>query len=95
MSKYGKSMPKQQLESRMTPKGQVTIPLAIRRKLGLKPYDHVQFDIQGDTVTIRLAPSRLARWFGSVTPLPGVDTDAKAEREAFMDGIADEAAQEL
>jgi AbrB family looped-hinge helix DNA binding protein len=38
---------------RITTKGQVTIPQAIREKLGLLPYSEVEFDIVGDSVRIR------------------------------------------
>ena len=38
---------------RLTSKGQVTIPLEIREKLGLMPLTEVEFDIVGDSVRIR------------------------------------------
>jgi AbrB family looped-hinge helix DNA binding protein len=38
--------------SRMTSKGQVTVPVEIRRKLGLKPGQAVSFDVSGDVVRI-------------------------------------------
>ena len=38
--------------SMMTSKGQVTVPVEIRRKLGLKPGQIVSFDLTGDTVRI-------------------------------------------
>jgi AbrB family looped-hinge helix DNA binding protein len=40
---------------RLTSKGQVTIPLDIRRALGLEPGTAVQFDIVGASVRIRKA----------------------------------------
>jgi AbrB family looped-hinge helix DNA binding protein len=40
---------------RLTSKGQVTIPLAIRKKLGLLPNTEVEFDIVGQSVRIRKA----------------------------------------
>lgn len=40
---------------RLTTKGQVTIPLDIRRRLGLEPGTRVEFDIVGATVRIRKA----------------------------------------
>ena len=40
---------------RLTTKGQVTIPLEIREKLGLQPGTHVEFDIVGGAVRIRKA----------------------------------------
>ena len=38
--------------SMMTSKGQVTIPVEIRRKLRLKPGQAVSFDVSGDVVKI-------------------------------------------
>jgi len=40
---------------RMTSKGQVTIPMAIRDKLGLLPNTVVEFEIVGDAVRVRKA----------------------------------------
>jgi AbrB family looped-hinge helix DNA binding protein len=40
---------------RITSKGQVTIPQAIREKLGLLPYCEVEFSIVGDSVRMRRA----------------------------------------
>jgi AbrB family looped-hinge helix DNA binding protein len=41
--------------SRLTSKFQATIPLAIRRKLGLKPGDAVVFEIENDIIIVRRA----------------------------------------
>ena len=38
---------------RLTSKGQVTIPQAIRDRLGLHPWSEVEFDVVGDSVRIR------------------------------------------
>jgi AbrB family looped-hinge helix DNA binding protein len=45
---------------RITSKGQVTIPLDIREKLGLLPNTEVEFEISGNTVRLRKVrgPSR-------------------------------------
>ena len=40
---------------RLTSKGQVTIPLVIRERLGLFPNTEVEFDVVGDSVRIRKA----------------------------------------
>jgi AbrB family looped-hinge helix DNA binding protein len=40
---------------RITSKGQVTIPQAIREKLGLLPETDVEFEIDGNAVRIRKA----------------------------------------
>ena len=38
---------------RLTTKGQVTIPLPIRERLGLQPWTEVEFQVDGDSVRIR------------------------------------------
>jgi AbrB family looped-hinge helix DNA binding protein len=40
---------------RITEKGQVTIPLEIRQKLGLLPHTEVEFEIDGNAARIRKA----------------------------------------
>jgi AbrB family looped-hinge helix DNA binding protein len=46
---------------RLTSKGQVTIPQAIREQLGLHPQTEVQFEVVGDAVQIRRANTRSGR----------------------------------
>ena len=58
---------------RLTSKGQVTIPLPIREKLGLLPDTEVEFDIVGDTVRIRKA-ARQARGRDLVAHMRGRKT---------------------
>jgi AbrB family looped-hinge helix DNA binding protein len=49
---------------RITVKGQVTIPLEIREKLGLLPHTEVEFDVDRDAVRIRKVASTRARHRG-------------------------------
>jgi AbrB family looped-hinge helix DNA binding protein len=44
---------------RITSKGQVTIPIAIREKAGLMPNTEVEFDYDGKTVRIRPARRKM------------------------------------
>jgi AbrB family looped-hinge helix DNA binding protein len=72
--------------STIGPKGQVTIPIAIRRRLGLEPGDKVSWRVENGAV--RLAPERhtLESVAGSVGPptatedLEQIIEDAKEER---------------
>jgi antitoxin PrlF len=57
-----------ELETSLTQKGQVTIPAEIRAKLGLKPKDLVRFELEGDAVKLKPAPSQLLAGFGAATP---------------------------
>jgi AbrB family looped-hinge helix DNA binding protein len=43
---------------RITSKGQVTIPMAIREKLGLLPDTEVEFEIDRDAVRVKRAAPR-------------------------------------
>ncbi len=38
--------------SSVSPKGQITIPMEIRKRLGIKSKDKVAFEVEGDTVTL-------------------------------------------
>lgn len=45
---------------RVTAKGQVTIPIEIRERLGLLPYTQVEFELADDHARIRKAKSKPA-----------------------------------
>jgi AbrB family looped-hinge helix DNA binding protein len=45
---------------RITSKGQVTIPIEVREKLGLLPNTEVDFEIRGQTVRLVRAPAKRA-----------------------------------
>jgi AbrB family looped-hinge helix DNA binding protein len=49
---------------RITSKGQVTIPIEIRERLGLLPNCEVEFEVEGNAVRIRKARGRRARGRG-------------------------------
>jgi antitoxin PrlF len=59
------------LQSRMTSKGQVTIPAELRRELGLEPGDRVEFVRDNGSIQVRKAESIVRKLAGSVTPPPG------------------------
>jgi antitoxin PrlF len=82
-----------ELETTMTQKGQVTIPVEIRTRLGLKPKDRILFEVEGDEVKLRPAPSKILRGYGSIAPR--TTESILKEREAFEQGVAEEVAQEL
>lgn len=42
---------------RITSKSQTTVPLAVRRALGVGPGDAIGYEITGDRVTLRRAPT--------------------------------------
>jgi AbrB family looped-hinge helix DNA binding protein len=57
-------------ESSLTSKGQVTIPAALRRRLGLQPGDRVAFVEEHGEVVLRRVETRIEAAFGLVKP-PG------------------------
>ena len=82
-----------ELETKMTQKGQVTIPAEIRNKLGLKPKDVVRFEIKGDEVKLKPATSCLLEGFGAVAPTQKPENWGKV-REDMEAAMADEVAAE-
>jgi AbrB family looped-hinge helix DNA binding protein len=59
-----------ELLATVTSKGQVTLPVEVQRRLGIKPRDKVAFaiDTETDQVTLRPATFAIDTVFGSVTP---------------------------
>jgi AbrB family looped-hinge helix DNA binding protein len=55
--------------SSVSPKGQITIPLAIRRQLGIKPKDRVAFRLNDGQVTIAAAENAFLAAGGSLPAL--------------------------
>lgn len=82
-----------ELETTVTQKGQVTIPLQIRRLMGLEPHDRVRFVVEGDAVRITKASSQLLKWYKSVPPRNKPE-DFRAVREEFERGVAEEVVSE-
>jgi len=83
----------QQFETTVTEKGQVTIPLEIRRLMGLHPHDKVAFEMEGDVVKIRRASSKLLQGYGAVTP-KNKPEHLRELRESFEKGVAEEVTSE-
>ena len=78
--------------TKMTDKGQVTIPIELRRELGFEGGDKFMVVRQGDGVMIRPAVSVAQRTAGILSkyrlPRP---LSIEEEREAFERGLAEEA----
>jgi antitoxin PrlF len=65
---------------RLTSKGQVTIPLAIRKRLGLLPNTEIEFDVVDQSVRIRKAKKQsrgreIVEHLRGRAPKPGMTTD--------------------
>ena len=59
---------------RVTSKGQVTIPQALREKAGLLPHSEVEFELDGDAVRIRKARKSSRRGDALVDRMRGTST---------------------
>ena len=73
----------------LTSKSQVTIPLAARKALGLKPRDKVTFHIEGNVVRIERARSGIDATAGIISPLNRPE-DWRRVRDEFERAVADE-----
>ena len=63
------SITTQEFESSISSKGQVTIPLALRKKLGVKAKDKIVFRVEADEIRLAPAHSSLEDVYQSVTRL--------------------------
>jgi len=76
--------------STITAKGQVTIPVSIRKKYGLCTNDRVDFIVEGDKIV--LIPVKTLRDFrGSVTGTG----DPEKERQAAKEGVSRRTIEEM
>lgn len=71
---------------RVTTKGQVTIPLEIREKLGIFPGTEVEFVVRGDSVRLIKNTSRSKKGRGAaiVARLIGKGTDRRLTTDEIM-----------
>ena len=79
---------------RLTSKGQVTVPIEIRKQLGIKPGEKVVFRVLDDRVELAAAPMNLADAFGSVQPLQRPE-DFEALRETALAEHSDKVLREM
>ncbi len=73
----------------MTSKGQLTVPLEVRRKLGLQPGDKVQFTLQSDGALLR--PERkhgIEALFGMLSGT-GIHMTVEEMHEAAVDDVVE------
>ncbi|MBI4319588.1 MAG: AbrB/MazE/SpoVT family DNA-binding domain-containing protein [Chloroflexi bacterium] len=78
----------------MTRKGQVTIPVNIRRSLGLAPGDKVAFVVDQGEVKVRPVKSAVERSFGAVRARNRPEDFQELERLA-EEAIAEDAVRPL
>lgn len=74
----------------ITTRGQVTVPVEVRRRLGLKPHDKVAFTIDDAEVRLRPVAFSLESVFGSVEPLSTTTDLKQIERDAWEEKVGHE-----
>lgn len=82
-------------QSRVTQKGQVTIPAELRKELGIKPKDRVRFIHENGRIVVERVESVVAKVAGAVPPLPDSPLTAEELREQFEVAVAEEVTREL
>ncbi len=80
--------------TRVTSKGQVTIPVEIRRALGIQPRDRVEFSLTDGVATVSKAESVVVRLGGSVK-WTGRPIDIKKLRREFEEAMARNVRREM
>ena len=80
MSAHSKPIPAPSFLAKVTSKGQVTVPVEIRRFLGLKPGEHLRFEQQPDGIRLvrDAAENPFEKWRGIGTGFPGMGKGRKA-----------------
>jgi antitoxin PrlF len=76
--------------SSVTTKGQVTIPVEIRRLLGVRPHDKVAFRVEGDRISIT-RPTSVIEQTAGIFKSDAPPQTAEALRAAAEEAIAQEA----
>jgi AbrB family looped-hinge helix DNA binding protein len=70
--------------SKITSKGQVTIPRQVREKLKTKAGDFIAFDLKGDTVSIRRVAAFDRQWHAALSGTLE-EWSSPEDQEAFRD----------
>jgi len=78
----------------MTQKGQITIPVAIRNILGLKPSSRLIFSIEKESIVAQPVKVDLLSLYGSLKTKNKKTADLKKIRKVVLKKIAENAAQE-
>lgn len=72
-----------QEKSKITSKGQITLPIAIRKRLGLREGDHVVFDVDEGGV-VKLRPERDENRFGKYRGVGVGELKRKADVDKWL-----------
>ncbi|WP_127521361.1 AbrB/MazE/SpoVT family DNA-binding domain-containing protein [Mesorhizobium sp. Z1-4] len=81
------------IESKLTAKGQTTVPIEVREYLGLGPGDHVRYVLIGDRVELVPRNRPVSSIFGLLADFGVQGTSIEDYKEAVADAVADREAQ--
>ncbi len=73
------------MTSKITSKGQVTLPKAVREQLGLKAGDSIVYEVEGNTVRVRKAEPFDLAWHRSSAKTLAHEWDFMYDHENFDD----------
>lgn len=73
-----------EFESSVSPKGQITLPIEFRKRLGVNAKDKVVLRLENNEIKVVPARSKVDALFGSVPPLPTSKTLAEM-REIYQE----------
>jgi antitoxin PrlF len=73
------------MTSKITSKGQVTLPKAVREQLGLKAGDSIVYEVEGNIVRVRKAEPFDLAWHRSGSKTLAHEWDSKYDHENFDD----------
>jgi antitoxin PrlF len=83
----------QEFESSVSPKGQITLPIEFRKKLGVHTKDKVLLKLEDDGIKVVPTRSKIDELFGSIPPLPKPLTLAEM-RQVYQDELAQKFAED-
>jgi AbrB family looped-hinge helix DNA binding protein len=79
MSATTKPVPAPSFRAKVTSKGQITVPVEIRKSLGVKPGDHLRFEQQeGDVRVMRDAEENVFEKYRGIGGFPGMGKGREA-----------------
>ena len=73
------------LTSKLTQKGQTTIPLEVRKRLDVEPGDHIVYETTSSGVVIRKVRQFDAAWHAAVEKSLAEEWDSPEDAEDFRD----------
>lgn len=72
------------MTSKVTSKGQITLPKAVRKSLGVEPGDRLVYELKGKTVLVRKAEPFHAAWHEAIANTLE-EWNSPEDDEAFRD----------